>query len=226
MGKIDPSDFIGKRFGRWTVLERDGTNHPARWLCRCECGTVKSVNGSNLARGKTQSCGCLHKEMKSTHGSTKTPTYAIWEGMIGRCTNPRNVAWKDYGGRGIFVCDRWRDFENFLADMKERPPGLTIERRDNDKGYSPQNCVWVSRAEQARNRRSNRLATLHGETLCVADWCDKLGVTRKMVYSRLRRGWSTEEAIVSRAGEKRKNTPGPCGPTPSQAMTPQQGVNL
>lgn len=132
----------------------------------------------------------------TTHGRTKTSTYNIWLSMRQRCINPNNQAYDRYGGRGIKVCDRWlHSFENFLADMGERPRGLTLERIDNDGDYGPGNCRWATYKEQGCNQRSNNRLTFQGETLTVAQWARKLGVRDQFLRVRLSRGWSVEETL-------------------------------
>ena len=144
-------DLTGKRFGRLFVLSvADRKYH---LICVCDCGNKCTVAISSLKSGSTQSCGCLRLERSKTHGMSHIPEFRVWNSMLERCNNPNNKRYCDYGGRGIKVCERWMDFKNFIADMGFRPKGLTLERINNDKGYSPSNCKWDTGENQARNRR-------------------------------------------------------------------------
>lgn len=154
-------NLTNQRFGRLIVVKKDQntTNRQTTWLCRCDCGAEKRVQGSNLIHGQTKSCGCLRKEatkLRSTiHGLCNTIEYEIWCGMIQRCYNPNSGGYDYYGRRGITICDRWRDnFINFLADMGARPSSKhSIDRIDNDGNYEPSNCKWATKKEQRLNQR-------------------------------------------------------------------------
>lgn len=191
---------MGKVFGRLTVIGRDEYGEKARYLCHCTCGVVRFFKLYNLTRGVTRSCGCLarehSRERATTYGKSHMPEATIWRAMKSRCQNPKNVQYASYGGRGIDVCARWQVFENFLEDMGTRPSdGHSIERMDNDKGYSPENCCWATRAVQSRNRRSNRIITYKGESMCLTDWAIRLGIKRLTLSMRFRRGASVEKAF-------------------------------
>lgn len=155
-------DMAGQRFGRLEIISQDPEKQRdgrPKWICRCECGTIKSINGKNLRRGLVNSCGCLQSELNKirsrTHGLAGTPEYQIWNAMKGRCENPNDAGYRYYGGRGISVHPRWKFFENFIKDMGPRPDGLTLERVNNYEGYGPDNCKWATREEQANNKRSS-----------------------------------------------------------------------
>ena len=208
---------VGDRFGRLVVLrELESVRSPngsvSRMVeCRCVCGEVRGFRLPLLRNGKTKSCGCLARELAAerghkygggnkTHGGTGTLEYQTWGSMKDRCTNPSNMGWLNYGGRGISVCDRWlNSFPAFLEDMGRRPGvGHSIHRVDNDGNYEPENCVWATSQEQARNKRNTVYVEHNGETVLLvelaetlADECD---VPRKVIEDRLRSGMSPNEA--------------------------------
>lgn len=171
-----------------------------RVACVCSCGTRFSTAIYRLVKGKTLSCGCLRvdkvKEVFTKHGLTNTPTHIVWMSMRGRCFNPKNRAFPSYGGRGISVCERWMVFENFLLDMGKRPPGMSLDRIDNDSGYCPGNCRWTDRKTQARNRRSNRVITFNGTSATLAYWADKTGINQTTIRKRIRGGWPLSQALT------------------------------
>ncbi len=190
MGKA--INVVRQKFGRLFVVSRAGITKEgqATWNCICDCGKETIVQGRFLRNGRIKSCGCLQREVASVrhfkHGMYGTSTYHIWDAMKSRCLNKNSVHYKNYGGRGIGVCDRWvSSFVDFFADMGERPEGLTIERIDNDGDYTPENCKWATRQEQSRNCRRNRMIEYQGETLCLLDWAKRLGMSYNGLKARL-----------------------------------------
>jgi hypothetical protein len=160
------------------------------------CGAVFSCKPYQVKTARWCSRTCKHEGQK-THGMFGTPTYNIWRGMVARCTNPNSHRWAEYGARGIKVCDSWRRFENFLADMGVRPDGCSIDRIDGRKGYSPENCRWATDAEQQRNRSNNRPITALGKTLLVVEWAEETGIPATTIYKRLELGWDAERAVTT-----------------------------
>lgn len=201
-------DRIGERYGRLVVVSRaENKIEPsgavrAQWECRCDCGQIRITSGQSLSRGSTQSCGCLAKERVSeaatTHGQSRLVggLYRTWNSMVQRCTNPKNTGWSSYGRRGITVCDEWLSFESFLRDMGPRSEGMTLERKDNDKGYEPGNVVWASRLTQANNRRTNVLLALNEEKKTVAEWGRFTGFGKHVIKNRLEDGWPVWRALT------------------------------
>jgi len=185
MGKI--IDLTGQKFGRWTVISKARLDKygSSMWLCQCECGTKEIVRRYDLRRGLTKSCGCLRKELLITHGMTNTTIYAVWKSMRRRCNKPNDPGYKNYGGRGITICRRWDKFENFYADMGDKPKGLSIERVDNYGNYEPSNCKWATREEQDRNKRNNRIIKYEGREQCLTDWARESGINYRTLCSRL-----------------------------------------
>lgn len=198
-------DKTGHTYGRLTVISPVGKNKHGHiyWLCICECGNEHIPTSGNLTNGSTKSCGCLAYESKSkrktTHGMSKTPEYSVWCWIKDRCQNQNNPSYKNYGQRGIFICDIWNEsFEQFFADMGERPtPAHTIDRIDNSGNYEPGNCKWSTRLEQANNKRSNTLINYQGKTLTLAQWSKHTGIHRNTLCNRINRlGWSIHKSMT------------------------------
>lgn len=194
-------DLTGKRFGRLVVKSRIFTaSKQPKWLCECDCGTQREVFGNSLRSGATTSCVCFRIEQVTQHGlSHKAPEYAVWNSMIHRCTNPKMDSYPDYGGRGIKVCERWRNsFEAFLADMGPRPSKKhSIERKDANGDYEPNNCVWATAIEQGRNKRNNHFLIVRGEKLTFSECLRRFGVARTTLRKRLNSGMSDEDAVLT-----------------------------
>ncbi len=193
-------DLTGKRFGKWTVIA-EATNHPSAryvyWLCLCECGTEKPVRGTMLTANRSNSCNRCSKRQ---HGMEGTPEYNSWKSIKQRCNNPNCKTFLRYGGNNIGVCERWELFENFFVDMGPKPSeSHSVDRIDGSKGYSPENCRWATPEEQARNTRTNRLLEFNGETRCLAEWAETVGIDSNCLHMRLKSGWSVERSLTTPA---------------------------
>ena len=205
-------NMTGMKFGRLTVLDTFRVQGSRRqWLCRCECGVEKYIAANSMRRGLSTSCGCFHREQLSQHSSshrkTNSSEYRAWSGMIQRCTNKSNPAFSGYGGRGIFVCDRWlNSFENFARDMGAKPSPLhSIDRIDNDGPYSPENCRWATRAEQNKNTRRAKRFEFNGKILLLSDIAQAVGIRPDTLRARIGAYKMTiEDATTRGLGERRK----------------------
>lgn len=154
-------DLVGCIFGELTVLSRVADcGNVVKWKCQCTCGNIKDVDGANLRYGKTKSCGC--RQGLTKHNMSRTAIYKAWHGMLQRCQNKSHSAYQYYGGRGITVCDQWKTFDGFYADMGDRPPKMTLDRIDNDGPYSPENCRWVSHADNCSHTRKTHRCIVDG----------------------------------------------------------------
>lgn len=179
------------------------------WLCVCDCGNEIVTRRGSLVGGQTNSCGCIRRELARakgvTHGHSKKREHLAWRTMLDRCYNPTEVGFHNYGGRGIGVCKRWRDsFEAFLADVGPRPsPAHSLDRIDNDGHYEPGNVRWATRVQQGRNRSTNRHLTLHGVTMAVCEWAERVGISREAIHNRLADGWSVERTLTTPIRPKR-----------------------
>lgn len=202
-------DITTQVFGRLTALGIAGRSNGGQvlWNCLCSCGKERVVNGENLRNGHTRSCGCLlvenarkNKGVAPKHGHGRnggSATYNAWHAMKQRCLTKTNKRYADYGGRGITVCPRWMEsFENFLTDLGERPKGASLDRINNNGNYEPSNCRWATRKEQQRNMRTSRLISYQGIAKPVAAWAEEIGMSCFALLTRLRRGWSTEDALT------------------------------
>ena len=198
-----PLNLVGQTFSHLTAIERDPakTEKNAFWVCRCVCGGKVSVRSMALRNGQAFSCGCIRKERDNgctTHGQSRSPLYQIWRTMIARCELPSQDSYKYYGGRGISVCPRWRaSFEAFAEDMGPRPDGFSLNRIDNDGNYEPGNVEWADKVTQANNTRWNRMVTLRGETMTMAQWARSADLPYDLVAGRIFCGWSEEEALTT-----------------------------
>ncbi|GJE77197.1 hypothetical protein BGCPKDLD_3800 [Methylorubrum suomiense] len=198
-------DYQGRRFGKAVIVAEEGRdNHGAvMWRIQCDCGGTSLVRGSSLKQGSTKSCGCGIAEASSRprkHGATHTPLYRRWRGMLDRCTRETHCDYHNYGGRGISVCERWKEFKSFAEDMAEGfDPSLEIERENVNGSYSPDNCRWATRVEQQRNRRNNHRVEWRGFNYTVYEWAERLGHKPNTLIYRLRRGWPIERAMTEGA---------------------------
>lgn len=206
-----PINFIGMRFGMLEVIERaENSKHgESRWVCRCDCGNTITLTQRQIKEKTKDNCGCVkRKHFNATHGCSNTRLYNTWALMIERCERPTNRAYKYYGQRGITVCKEWHDFLEFKAwaDATKPNDDYTLDRKDNNKGYSPDNCRWVDKKTQANNRRSNVEIEYKGETHSLTEWCERIGFDYKRVHNRMYKlGWSFEKAISTPVDKRKRN---------------------
>lgn len=200
----------GLRFGRLVVINKVPVTAPTstsrkttRWYCRCSCGKVVIVNSYSLRRGFTRSCGCLRRTANikrcTTHGLSHTSEYFTWSNIRNRCNNSNDTEYQLYGGRGIRVCNRWRSFANFYADMGPKPgPEYSIDRKDSNKGYSPTNCRWATQKTQQNNRRNNVRVEFRGRLLTTSQIhkISRSKIRLNTFRARIRKGWEVERALV------------------------------
>lgn len=210
-------DLTGRRFGRLVVVEREGTQKSgaARWRCHCDCGKSKVIDGTSLRSGHTKSCGCLAHEpakiLNLKHGKRNTRLYGIWNGIKQRCYNPNRQKFASYGGRGITMCDEWRnDFKTFYdwAMTHGYTDELSIDRIDVNGNYEPSNCQWVTVQEQAYNKTTSVTLTYNGETKTIAEWAKVKGLKTVTLWVRLYRyNWSIEKALATPSKAQKRGTP-------------------
>ena len=184
----------GDKFNKLTAIKFiEKRNSQQYWLFICDCGIEKVIRVENVKIGHTKSCGCLQKEIK--HGMIKTRVYKSWQSMKDRCLNKNNPAYKNYGDRGITICDEWLDFENFLKDMGERLKGKSIDRINNNGNYCKENCQWATQKEQNNNTRTNIFLTYKNKTQTMSQWAKELKINRHTLYWRIRNGWDIKRAF-------------------------------
>jgi hypothetical protein len=197
-------DITGQKFGRLTAIRfvEINSHRDAEWMFQCECGKECVTVADRVKRGQTRSCGCLKIEIavsaNTKHGCHGTRLYGIWSGMRRRCSNPNRKDWANYGGRGITVCDEWRnDFLLFYewAMSNGYNDSLSIDRKNNSKGYCPENCKWTNKQQQNNNTRANRQITAFGETKNLQQWSDESGIGHSTILFRLKSGWTPEDAV-------------------------------
>ena len=209
-------DLTGQRFGYLTIIKKAGKskNNKTLWLCKCDCGNEKICIGNDLITGRTKSCGCLRKKgSQRTHGFRYTRLYYIWQGIKKRCLNKNTPNYYIYGGRGIAICDEWKnDFKVFHDwafangyDENAKRGDCTIERIDVNGNYEPSNCRWATMKEQCRNTRSNNLITYNNETRCLMDWSYILNINYDTLLNRFKKGWTIEKAFMNKDFRMSKN---------------------
>ena len=210
-------DLTGNRYCKLVVIERaENTNRgEPRWKCKCDCGNITTVKGQNLKHGLVKSCGCLRSESnksRTKHGLSNDPLYIKWNSIKVRCYDPSCKSYKDYGGRGIKMCDEWKNSVDEFAKWAYSSgynEDLTIERIDNNGDYCPENCRWVTKMEQAKNRRSNYKIAYNGKTQDLTDWCKDLGLDYKLIHNRIHKShWSFERAISEPVHAEKRNRKG------------------
>ena len=212
MAKIE--DLTGKKFGRWTVIKRveNNKNGDSMWLCQCSCDkhTLRVVRGGSLRQGKSTSCGCIaiEKRLKcdNIHGHSGERIYTIWHDMKQRCENPNDKYYHNYGGRGIKTCSEWKNsFQAFYnwSIVNGYKENLTLDRIDGNKGYSPDNCRWVTRKFQANNTRRNVILKFNEVSHTMVEWSDILDISYMALCHRIERGWSIERALTTPVQKKK-----------------------
>lgn len=195
--QLHPGDVFGG-----VIVEKNigKKGHNQQWSCRCKCGKSFVALASNIRSGNTKSCGCLKRavstKMLTIHGLHRNPIWSVWKNMMRRCYEETNPAFHNYGGRGIFVCDKWHDVAAFYADMGDRPKKMSLDRIDNNKGYSPDNCRWATSKQQNRNRRDNISICIGGEKKLLVEISEETGISYDRLRARKRiLGWLDERIM-------------------------------
>lgn len=211
--KYTAIDMTGQKYGRLTVLQASHKDKRGEWhwLCQCECGKQKTVSGYKLRSGNTKSCGCMQREcldgrLRRTHGMSTSHLYTIWENMKHRCNDPKNIVYRNYGGRGIRVCDEWMNsFDSFAkwAESTGYLDGLSIERVDVNGNYEPSNCKWITKRQQYLNRTDSHRITAFGKTQTIKEWSDETGIKYDTIERRINQyGWTPERAVTAKPWER------------------------
>ena len=206
-------DITGKRFGKLVVVREDGQDKRGEyyWLCKCDCGNEKRVSSYKLRNGNTKSCGCLQTEHRKTgihkkHGMSNTKLYTIWLNMKHRCYDETNIMFKNYGGRGITVCNEWLNSFEAFSDWASRfgyAEGLSIERIDVNGNYEPSNCKWIPKKQQYLNRTDSHRITAFGKTQTIKEWADESGLKYDTIERRINQyGWNAEDAVSVKPHQK------------------------
>jgi len=210
MNKYKNIDITGKKYNKLTAVRFSNTGNDGHhlWLFKCDCGKERIIRKGHVVHGNTKSCGCIRSNNINgkKHGMYKTRFYRVWRNMKTRCFNKKHEAYKNYGGRGIIVCDRWLKFENFRDDMyknylkhinKYGEKQTTIDRINNDKNYYLENCEWSTYKKQANNRRNNHILIFNKQALSMKQWAEKTGINKSTLRERINRwNWSVEEALT------------------------------
>ena len=212
-------DISNKKFGKLLAVKRcTNMSGKTAWECKCDCGNITFVTTSNLTCNRIRSCGCLKikqlLERSTTHNQRHTVLYSVWRGLRQRCNNPKHASYHNYGGRGITVCEEWdKSFQAFYdwsyangystENQKDEKLKLTIDRIDNNGNYEPSNCRWVDRKTQTRNMRTTRFITFNGQNKSVSEWCEIYGIKLQTFNTRIRNGWSIEEALTKPIGSRK-----------------------
>lgn len=197
-------DLTGMRFGRLSVISKATKNGRVAWVCKCDCGNETTPLTNCLLKGRVKSCGCLNREEIGNrvrkHGQYKTRLYKIWGNMIQRCSNPKNDSYHLYGEKGIYVCEGWKDFATFRNWATENgyADNLSIDRIDNSKGYSPDNCRWATPQEQTDNRDCTINVSYNGKTQTIKRWAEETGIAYKKLLWRINNGWTIEKTLTTK----------------------------
>lgn len=203
--------LVGKRVGKLVVVALSNEKHRRAlwWICQCDCGNTTKIQTAKLNHERVFSCGCLMEESREKlgltfkHGLTNTRTYRIWKGMRSRCLNKNYHSYQDYGARGITICAQWNDYQNFLTDMGIAPNGMSIERKNNEGHYSPDNCIWATPRQQARNTRRNIVIEFRGERKTLIEWAENCDIKYATLKQRYKAGWNIESIFTTPARKVR-----------------------